>query len=103
MRTPTVPNTLAAALERYAAGVETYHMEQDSPGVWAIWVSLKPGWICPEMECGTIHETSSREAVAKLKTIRFEGLHCPFCDHPFDIEHLGRYGCPNCEGVEPNE
>jgi DNA (cytosine-5)-methyltransferase 1 len=24
---------------------------------------------------------------------------CGFCGHRFDVEKLGRYGCPNCEGV----
>ena len=23
---------------------------------------------------------------------------CPKCGHPFDLEHLGKYGCPNCHG-----
>lgn len=27
-----------------------------------------------------------------------EGVACGFCRHPFDLERLGRYGCPNCHG-----
>lgn len=25
---------------------------------------------------------------------------CRFCRHPFDLELLGRYGCPNCESTK---
>lgn len=27
---------------------------------------------------------------------------CPFCSYPFDLDALGRFGCPNCHG-EPLE
>ena len=33
------------------------------------WLYLNPGWICPDMECGTIHEETVHEVINKFKTV----------------------------------
>lgn len=33
------------------------------------WLYLNSGWICPEMECGTIHEYTVGEVMDKFKTV----------------------------------
>ena len=50
-----VPASAISAVE-----CDPYDGEDGGPSYW---VYLAPGWICPEMECHTIHE----DTLAKLK------------------------------------
>ena len=65
-----IPKKLQQALSRHADVIQNYYMEDDGfgdkEGSWSIWIHLKPGLICPEMECGTIHEADAMKAVEKL-------------------------------------
>jgi len=50
--------------------VESIHREYDSSDGYASWwLYLKPGFICPAMECGTIHERTIKKVCALLQTV----------------------------------
>ena len=34
-----------------------------------VWISLKEGFVCFEMECGTIHEATARECLRRLADV----------------------------------
>jgi hypothetical protein len=36
------------------------------------WCTLKEGYICPEMECGSIHEKSIKDVIKLLNTVILE-------------------------------
>ncbi len=36
------------------------------------WIYLKSGYVCPEMECGIIHERTIRECAKLFKTVTLE-------------------------------
>ena len=38
------------------------------------WVHLRQGYICPEMECGTIHESTVAECCRLMRGVRRENL-----------------------------
>lgn len=48
-------------------GCFTDALDRERPGRW---VYLKPGYICPSMECGTIHEASIRDCCEMLNESR---------------------------------
>lgn len=63
-----VPKTLLAACAKRADAVDEVGKDDDGYWVW-----LKTGWVCPDMECGTIHEYTVADAIAMLKTIKEVG------------------------------
>jgi hypothetical protein len=40
-------------------------------GSW--WCNLNPGWICEDMECGTIHEDTIRKVCLMFDTVVYVG------------------------------
>jgi len=57
--------------------VQSIHQEWNGPSPsW--WVYLKPGLVCPHMECGTIHEETIKDVCDLLRTVvtatLFEGM-----------------------------
>jgi hypothetical protein len=54
-------------LKKYGDIVESIHREYND-GV-DYWVYLKNGFICPIMECATIHEYSLKECEKMLKSV----------------------------------
>ena len=54
-------------LEKYGDVIESIHRENND-GV-DYWIYLKEGYICPSMECGTIHEYNLKDCENMLKTI----------------------------------
>lgn len=61
---------LPKTLKRYANVIESIHKEDD--GCWdkpAYWIYLKKGYICTDMECGTIHEPTVAKCIMKLQSV----------------------------------
>lgn len=46
--------------------------KEDDGGGPSWWVELMPGYICPSMQCGIIHEKRLADAAKLLKTVRKE-------------------------------
>ena len=49
--------------------VHSIHREHDEYDGPSWWVSLKPGFVCPAMECGTIHERTIKEVCDLMTTV----------------------------------
>ncbi len=70
---------MSKQLERMIAAnatqFESWHTEIDGYGeshndhLPSYWVYCKPGFIIPDMECGTIHTKTVTEALALMKTV----------------------------------
>ena len=54
-------------LEKYGEIIESMHREYNYG--WDYWISLKEGYICPDMECGTIHEYNLKDCETMLKSV----------------------------------
>ena len=54
-------------LEKYGEVIENMHREFNYG--WDYWIHLKNGYICPDMECGTIHEYNLKDCENMLKTV----------------------------------
>lgn len=68
---PTVPNSVLRAIQKRAHIIDSYHMEDDGfaeegQGDYAIWIYLKPGWICGFSDTSTIHEATARQAIQAI-------------------------------------
>ena len=65
-----IPKTLHKALQKYSYAVESAHKEDDGCGVKPYyWIYLKKEYICTEMECGTIHESTIQKCIWMLECI----------------------------------
>lgn len=72
MHSEKIPKTLQREIDRHAHKIDSYHMEEDffgepGQGSWSIWIGFNPEWECPDMECGTIHEATAKDAIEKLR------------------------------------
>jgi len=48
---------------------ESWHTEDNNERCLDYWVYCKPGYFCPSMECGTIHEDTVKETLAMMRTV----------------------------------
>lgn len=62
----SIPKTLRAAVLERADAIESIHTETDD-GQKSYWLYLREGFINTYLECGTIHETTAREAVRQIR------------------------------------
>ena len=72
MKKPNMPKTVQQWADRNKEKVEKLFLEQDGAfdgGDWSIWCYLKTGWVCADMECGTIHEPTAKDFLDKTKSI----------------------------------
>lgn len=59
-------------LEKYGDVIESVHREYnicDGTRGYDYWIYLKEGYICVDMECGTIHEYNLKDCEAMLKKV----------------------------------
>tara|TARA_R110002012_G_C11424194_1_gene588631 strand:+ start:467 stop:712 length:246 start_codon:yes stop_codon:yes gene_type:complete len=72
MKNPKMPLTVKRWAEKNKDKVSDLFLEEDQAfdgGDWSIWCYLKTGWICADMECGTIHEPFACDFLDKAKSI----------------------------------
>ena len=74
MKTAALTKPMIKLLDQYAEYIDDYWVENDGffsadGHDWAVWVYLKPEYICRYMECGTIHEAEAKYLKEALETI----------------------------------
>ena len=49
--------------------IDNIHLEDEGLSTPGIWLYLKPGHICANMECGTIHEYNRADIMEQLASV----------------------------------
>ena len=49
--------------------LESWHNEDHNERGLDYWVYCREPYFCPDMECGTIHEDTVKETMAKMRTV----------------------------------